>query len=138
MRGVYLLCLRVLRKINLRVGSLGVVEFLPGIYVYVGSAQVGLEERVRRHASKTKKRHWHIDYLTGSRWVRVAGAYVYPLPKRYECILASKLREVGEAVPGFGASDCGCSSHLIKIGEERLNDVITETSRLNPRSIELR
>ncbi|MCD6421144.1 MAG: GIY-YIG nuclease family protein, partial [Thaumarchaeota archaeon] len=75
MKGVYLLFLRVKRDLRMRVGSLGVIDFKEGLYVYVGSAQNNLEKRVRRHLSKEKKVRWHIDYLTSSGSVDVVAVY---------------------------------------------------------------
>ncbi len=138
MKGVYLLYLRVIKSIRVRVGSLGVLRLTPGLYIYVGSAQGTLESRVRRHALKRKKKHWHIDYLTGNRWVNTLKAEAYPLPRHYECLLASRLRKIGQEIPRFGASDCHCASHLFKINHENVNEVIKTITELNPHLIELR
>ena len=140
MRGVYLLYLRVLRPLTIRVGALGRLRLTPGLYVYVGSAQRGVESRVKRHAVKRKRLRWHIDYLTRSKWVEVLEASVYPLPRKYECLIAGQVNAMGKAVPGFGSTDCGCFSHLfsIKVGAEKVNDVISEIFQVNPHLIKLR
>ncbi|HSF57479.1 MAG TPA: DUF123 domain-containing protein [Candidatus Binatia bacterium] len=44
-------------------GKLGDAVFPAGTYVYTGSAMKGLAARVKRHCSRKKKIHWHIDYL---------------------------------------------------------------------------
>ena len=38
-----------------------------GLYLYVGSAKKGLEQRLARHMKKRKNRFWHIDYITSRR-----------------------------------------------------------------------
>ncbi|RLG02180.1 MAG: GIY-YIG nuclease family protein, partial [Thaumarchaeota archaeon] len=77
MRGVYLLLLMVGRDLKIRIGSLGVVEFKRGYYVYVGSGQRYLEKRIQRHKKKIKRVKWHIDYLTTNSDVRVIEAAAY-------------------------------------------------------------
>ena len=43
----------------------------------------------------------------------MVGAMIVPGPRERECELAGELRHMYElAVPGFGASDCGCVGHL--------------------------
>ncbi|GAB4363610.1 MAG: hypothetical protein Kow009_00120 [Spirochaetales bacterium] len=111
-RGSYLLTLRLEDRALLRVGSLGNLEFLPGWYVYAGSAQRGLSRRVARHLRKVRKKmHWHIDYLSA---VAVeTRAYPVASYENLECALAAGLAGIGGiAVQGFGSTDCGCESHL--------------------------
>jgi sugar fermentation stimulation protein A len=58
-----------------------------------------------------KPLRWHIDYLSTK--AAMIGAMVVPGPRERECELAGELRHMYElAVPGFGASDCGCGGHL--------------------------
>jgi len=115
-RGVYLLFLRIGRDSRIRVGSLGVVGFRKGLYVYVGSAQNNLEKRVRRHLSREKKLRWHIDYLTLSRVVKVVAVCAYELGREYECVIAGHLQEISEeVVDRFGSSDCSCRGHLFRV-----------------------
>jgi len=117
LRGVYILFLRVLDDMKLRVGGLGEIELEKGLYAYVGSAQNNLEKRLARHKSKAKRLRWHIDYLTSSDKVIVESAYAYELLKEYECRIAELLARIFQkAVRGFGSSDCRCSSHLFKLG----------------------
>jgi len=60
-------------------------------------------------AATTTSRHWHIDYLLGhpetelDRIVRSDGVDA-------ECAVADRLPT--GPIGGFGASDCGCESHL--------------------------
>ncbi|MBI4288853.1 MAG: GIY-YIG nuclease family protein [Chloroflexi bacterium] len=87
----------------------------PGLYLYVGSALNGVEQRVARHLSAGKRRHWHIDYLLGAGWVRQV--WVMPCREKVECVVASRLAEKFEAVSGFGSSDCRCRSHLFRVAD---------------------
>jgi len=128
-KGVYLLFLRVKRDLRIRVGSLGVIDFKEGLYVYVGSAQNNLEKRVRRHLSKEKKVRWHIDYLTSSGSVDVVAVCAYELGKEYECIIAGYLQEISEeVVGGFGFSVCRCQSRLFRVTGE-VEDICLKVSR---------
>jgi Uri superfamily endonuclease len=61
--GCYSLIIELQRKKTIRVGKLGEAVFPAGTYVYTGSAMKGLGTRLRRHCSRKKKIHWHIDYL---------------------------------------------------------------------------
>lgn len=117
------------RASRLRVGSLGIVEFPAGAYVYVGSALGGIEQRVARHMRPSKRMRWHIDYLL--RKGRVISVFSVPSEKKStECALATALATVdGAAVyPGFGSSDCRCVSHLIHFGETELEQVMETIS----------
>ncbi|MBN2464380.1 GIY-YIG nuclease family protein, partial [candidate division WOR-3 bacterium] len=93
------------------IGCLGRVRFAAGFYVYVGSGGANVVKRIRRHLALHKRRHWHIDYLTAGRnRMKPVGAFVYPrIP---ECRLAARLAGRLTPIPGFGASDCTCPSHL--------------------------
>jgi Uri superfamily endonuclease len=90
--------------------------FPAGYYVYVGSAMGGLEQRVRRHLSGEKKRKWHVDFLLEHGKIVDLGRI--HSKRRLECELASGVRESGGSpVKGFGASDCGCDTHLYYFSE---------------------
>ena len=110
-RGSYLLIVGISRKTRLQAGGLGARNFPKGYYVYVGSAMGDLSARLARHQRKTKKLHWHIDFLT-------AGAdRIVPLPirssEKLECGIAEALATILEPGPGgFGSSDCRCATHL--------------------------
>ncbi|HDD40040.1 MAG TPA: GIY-YIG nuclease family protein [Nitrososphaeria archaeon] len=128
MRGVYLLQVKILEDIEVEVGKLGSFRFEKGIYVYVGSDQRNVEKRIKRHASKNKKKKWHIDYVTAHDKAAVSAAYIYDLPKTYECEIARIISELGSKMfRGFGSSDCRCPSHFFKIGRE-FNEIISEIS----------
>ncbi|MBI5878890.1 MAG: GIY-YIG nuclease family protein [Chloroflexi bacterium] len=114
--GTYALLIRLPRRIRLAIGALGVHDFPPGWYVYVGSAlgPGGLRARVARHLRADKHPHWHIDRLLAAGQVR--GLWLAPGPERRECDLAQALMRANDSripVAGFGAGDCDCTSHLL-------------------------
>ena len=106
----YQLIVSVSQKISLSIGSLAEQDFIPGYYIYTGSAKKNIFSRVARHLTDEKKLHWHIDYLLMHPAVIITDVRFYRLP---ECELNQMT--TGEfSTPGFGASDCtaGCVSHL--------------------------
>ncbi len=111
--GIYCLIVQLPRECSIRIGRLGVFRFPTGFYVYIGSAQNGLERRIERHARRKKKSHWHIDYLL--QHGQVVCVYTCAGKKDMECTLSGKIGgAVGAMAPvkGFGSSDCSCYSHL--------------------------
>ena len=108
MRGSYLLVIHAEHSIEIQVGSLGSVNFVPGYYIYAGKHRVNLEKRLERHFSEKKKVRWHVDYLTSA----VQPMCAYYFPDDVECRLATQLASQLSAIKGFGASDCKCASHL--------------------------
>jgi len=127
--------LTVGRDLRIRVGSLGVIEFKKGYYIYVGSGQTNLEKRIQRHKRKIKKVKWHIDYLTTNSDVKVIEAAAYDLPKKYECMLADMLRSMMfKPIKGFGSTDCKCISHLYEIDRDfdQIIDEISDKVRVKP------
>ncbi|MCP5108209.1 MAG: DNA/RNA nuclease SfsA [bacterium] len=111
-RGSYLVILYNEKPFKKEIGSLGEREFKEGFYIYAGSAMKGLESRIKRHMRKSKKRHWHMDYITPSR-MKVVKVYRIRRAERLEERLARGLLEIcDDHVPGFGASDTGMDSHL--------------------------
>ncbi|MDR0598690.1 MAG: DNA/RNA nuclease SfsA [Treponema sp.] len=121
--GSYLMVLELKNEAETAVGSLGRLRFRPGWYVYAGSARKNLRSRMGRHQRKVRKRkRWHLDYLTP-----FAETPIRALPVRsfrnLECDLAGDLLALGgEAVKGFGSSDCtrGCPGHLYYFSESPL------------------
>jgi len=115
MRGTYCLIIELEESSRIEIGSLGMIEFPAGIYVYVGSALAGIEKRVARHRSNEKRRKWHIDFLLDQ--AQVLSVIAIPTDtKKTECEVARALLECeGACAPimGFGSSDCSCKSHLI-------------------------
>lgn len=119
--GSYCLCLRVAEAISIRVGSLGLLFFHPGRYIYVGSALRGLERRIERHMELNlglrSKTFWHIDYLLTEPCVVIEAIYIRLSDRRIECEVADSISKVGLPVAGFGCSDCRCRSHLFKVDD---------------------
>jgi len=119
-RGSYLILYSLPRKRLIEIGGLGRVSFHQGYYIYVGSAMKNLSKRVERHRRSRKKLHWHVDYFSGLADFRTA------LPVRseddLECELASAMGSISEwSVPGFGCSDCSCSSHLFGFSSDPMS-----------------
>jgi len=110
MKGSYILVIELKKERTIQVGKLGKIHFKKGIYAYVGSALNGLETRINRHIRKTKKKHWHIDYLLD--FAEVVDVYCKENETKEECKIAKKLEEDFVSIPGFGCSDCRCKSHL--------------------------
>jgi Uri superfamily endonuclease len=111
--GVYALVLQVNRKTTIAVGRLGSLEFIPGIYVYIGSALNSLPGRVARHFGHAKRTHWHIDYLVGDPSVRLLSFAVRPTSRKIECAMSGAIQKGAiTSTHRFGSSDCNCDSHL--------------------------
>lgn len=111
-KGAYLLVLKNDKDFRETIGSLGERRFKKGYYVYVGSAMSGLSKRIKRHLSKRKKRHWHLDYILPC---HMNAAKIYPVHRKdkIEGQLAEGMLTICEGyVEGFGASDSGAPSHL--------------------------
>ncbi|MBN2471925.1 MAG: GIY-YIG nuclease family protein [Anaerolineae bacterium] len=116
--GTYALLIRVAAPLVIEAGRLGAIALAPGWVVYTGSAHGpgGLLARVSRHRRAEKKPRWHIDALTLTAPVTAVWAAV--APERLECRWAAALTALpGASLParGFGASDCGCPAHLIRV-----------------------
>ena len=112
--GIYNLIMELRKARRLRIGRLGTFCFPAGCYVYTGSAQSGLSKRIDRHRSKTKKLHWHIDYLL--KFAKIVGVHRHAGSKELECLLNERIYQLAGAqfvVKGFGSSDCKCKAHLI-------------------------
>jgi Uri superfamily endonuclease len=116
--GTYSLLYELSETATVDVGALGVVEFPPGAYAYVGSAfgSNGLG-RVDRHArvaaGRHDVRHWHVDYLGGNEQVRLTAVVARPHAD-VECAVAAALDPTTSPVSGFGSSDCDCEAHLAR------------------------
>lgn len=113
MKGIYFLVIELNSKEKIKTGALGVIDFQPGNYIYVGSAQNGIEQRVGRHLSGDKKRHWHIDYILEEGEIIEAYA-VKTERKEDECWAARYVNYITTPIEGFGCSDCSCDSHLFR------------------------
>jgi Uri superfamily endonuclease len=115
MKGVYVLVIAIDREISVKVGALGRLNFERSLYVYVGSAQNNLEQRVKRHLRTEKAKFWHIDYLLDNPGVKVLKVFWKRAGRPSECMIARELEKRGSPIRGFGCSDCSCMSHLFKV-----------------------
>ena len=120
MKGSYILLIFLPDESRIRIGSLGMLTFPEGYYLYIGSAMgnnnsTSLENRVKRHISNetNKKLFWHIDYLLANKLCLITKIYLIPTIIRLECIISKEISSVSDNyIKDFGSSDCQCSSHL--------------------------
>lgn len=117
--GTYALVFYCDHPVQIVAGRLGELQLLTGYYVYVGSAfgPGGIKARIEHHLRISEHPHWHLDYLR---------AYLQPQEiwftydsVRREHQWAGELSQRHGArspFPGFGASDCNCSTHLFALG----------------------
>jgi Uri superfamily endonuclease len=117
LKGVYVLVIQVYEDTSIDVGALGKLTFKKGLYAYVGSAQNNLEQRVKRHLRKGKRKFWHVDYFLDDEATKVVEVFQQQADKAEECKIAGVIGERGEPIDGFGSSDCSCKSHLFRIGD---------------------
>ena len=113
--GTYLLVLAAIRRQAVQVGRLGQLDLQPGYYLYIGSAfgAGGIRSRVKHHARISARPHWHLDYIRPFLSLQSVWYSHDPIP--HECEWAAALRHkpaISQPLLGFGASDCGCDTHL--------------------------
>ena len=132
-RGSYVLLMSFAGEHVITVGSLGPIRFSRGHYAYVGSALGGFRSRLNRHVRTDKKPHWHIDYLLEK--VVLDTIITGETRDRTECTITRRLDQRFASVPGFGASDCRCHSHLFFGADDMMTTVISafEGVGLEPR-----
>lgn len=117
--GIYVILIHLPHKTELKVGSLGNINFAEGYYAYVGSARTNLTKRIERHLRRKRKIFWHIDFLTS----KFKPFSVLPIlgDSEWECEFAKKAFKICDfTIFGFGSSDCGCPSHLFGFKENPL------------------
>jgi len=117
-KGIYVLELHFYENIRIEHKRFSQYLFPTGYYYYIGSAQKNLQKRIKRHILKTKKLHWHIDYLTSLNNTRIENVFIFPeLTKDNECKIVDNLEtkfNLEHKIIGFGNSDCNiCKSHLL-------------------------
>ncbi|NLE05288.1 MAG: GIY-YIG nuclease family protein [Crenarchaeota archaeon] len=117
-KGIYVLVIRLQKDAIIKVGSLGEKKFANGLYMYVGSAQNGLEQRIKRHLKKEKRIFWHIDYLLENQAASIEKIFTKQGEKNLECQIAQQISKKGNPIINFGCSDCKCKSHLFKIDDD--------------------
>jgi Uri superfamily endonuclease len=113
--GTYALILSCASSARIQVGRLGTLQLERGYYVYLGSAlgPGGLRARIAHHQKLSPRPHWHIDYLRAH--ARLHSVWLWYEGRRHEHEWAGAMQRVKGAtipLPGFGASDCNCPSHL--------------------------
>jgi Uri superfamily endonuclease len=110
MKGAYLLIMKLPKDLSIVIGKLGMCSLKKGHYVYVGSALNSLDHRIQRHLREHKKVHWHIDYFLP--FAGIVDIFYKPGTQKEECCIAKAFEKEFRNIPGFGCSDCSCSSHL--------------------------
>jgi Uri superfamily endonuclease len=110
MIGIYVILIELDEPNMILAGKNRQFDFQKGFYGYVGSALSGLERRLARHLSSTKRYHWHIDYLLSI--AKIRGIICAKTSERKECMAAQTLSLRLSPIVGFGCSDCNCPSHL--------------------------
>ena len=105
----YQLFINVTKEINLKVGKLGKFIFSWILCIH-RICQKNIDKRIKRHLSKKKNLHWHIDYLLNNDAVQIIDT---KKSKMTECNLNKKTKGT-IIIDGFGSSDCNlsCKSHL--------------------------
>lgn len=109
-RGGYILVAQLNTTEYLDIGKLGTVLFPRGFYSYLGSALGGFKARLNRHLAAHKRPKWHIDYLLQR--ASLLQIILLETAQRVECPISQVLTTELPCIPGFGASDCQCHSHL--------------------------
>jgi Uri superfamily endonuclease len=121
-RGTYALIFRCNYARRVKIGALGTLSTEPGFYVYVGSAfgSGGLRGRIARHVGVRKRKRWHIDYLRP--FLRLDAVWYCTAPQNLEHRWADRLLDLAYATSAavvplrrFGASDCSCETHLVRL-----------------------
>ncbi len=116
MKGSYILLIEQPEEQTITVGSREALHFPCGYYAYAGSAMGGLGARLSHHFRTNKKPRWHIDYLLQK--ASISSVITCETEEKTECAIARALRHRFNSIPGFGASDCKCPSHLFFAAEE--------------------
>lgn len=137
-KGTYTLMITVSDELEVNVGRLGVKTFLPGCYIYTGSAlgkgATSLPNRLARHLKTVKKRHWHIDYLLANKNVSIEAIVIISSKEKLECKVNQFIRDQTKAkapIPKFGASDCPnrCKSHLLYCRNKNISMKFVNSSK---------
>jgi len=133
MKGIYVLILNLGNDAVIQIGKLGEIALKQGSYAYVGSAfGYGGFKRVTRHfnvaSGMNHVRKWHIDYLLPHS--EVTCAVLIPSYDPIECSVAQILGKTLTGIPGFGCTDCKCSSHLFFSENDPQDIVVNMCSNL--------
>ena len=128
--GTYILLIELPKQSNIAVGRTLRVILEAGLYCYVGSAlgPGGLAARLKRHASISLRKHWHIDYLMPP--AQLVGALIIEDAQRHECDWAAWVDQWADScIRGFGASDCKCRGHLFYLGASLDKDPLIQQAQ---------
>lgn len=116
--GTYALIYRCPTDIETAAGALGTVRLSAGYWVYVGSAfgPGGLRARIGHHIAPATRPHWHLDYIKCALVLREIWSTTDPVKREHDWAgILCAYRGAHCPIPGFGASDCACASHLIRL-----------------------
>lgn len=114
--GFYQLLISLPRRSSITPGKLGTFQLPRGLYIYTGSARRNLRSRIVRHLGREKRLRWHVDYLLQYGIIRLV--LIYPLHLFTECglnLMALRVLNGEFPIHRFGASDCRCRSHLVRV-----------------------
>ena len=117
-KGTYVLYLECHSQQRIVVGKLGPLHLAAGCFAYVGRAfgPGGLAARLAHHLRRPAAPHWHIDYLRSCTGVReIWHARTRPADEHKWARALSQIRGAEMPIHGFGSSDCGCPSHLVRL-----------------------
>ena len=115
--GTYALILAANETRRLRIGRLGSLALRPGWYVYVGSAfgPGGVDARLAHHRKRAARPHWHVDHLRLHTQLERVWYTHDPIRREHQWAqVMHRLPGAEIPLPGFGASDCTCASHLVR------------------------
>jgi len=134
--GTYTLLIELPEAATITFGAAGERDLDSGVYAYTGSAfGPGGFSRTDRHrrvaAGDNDARHWHVDYLLGHPGTRIAEV-VRSVDADIECAVSQRL--AGDPVPGIGASDCDCDTHLVYCGQG--SAVVDDVRRVHAAAME--
>ena len=141
--GIYILEIEAKTEFKLSIKKYGEEVFPKGYYYYVGSAQQSFYHRIKRHLQKTKKIHWHIDYLLDIPTNDIKTVFALKdKPKSFECKVVNEIgkdENLYHLMNGFGNSDCrSCKSHLLyckkKISHNHFISLYQSIARFIPSS----
>ena len=111
-KGAYCLVIRLGDDTKIKAGRMKALTFPAGFYIYVGSAMKNPGKRIKRHLSKNKRFHWHIDWLLHHS--EVIEIFRVESDTRIECEISTYIEALSHSTvsKGFGSSDCRCNTHL--------------------------
>jgi Uri superfamily endonuclease len=114
--GTYALVFACADSVRLAVGRLGPVSLTCGYYIYVGSAfgPGGLRARLNHHLKPSLHPHWHLDYIKCALCLVEIWITTDPVKREHDWAgIIAAMKGASLPIAGFGATDCGCRSHLI-------------------------